>query len=121
MRRLLLTLLIVPLALAGCSQSGSESPPSEPPVASATPEPTGEALPAGSAADNYCSAVDEFITTFEKSAKDPLDADMAAVNAKAQELRRQATELAGELFDNPEGIAQVQQCTERLQKFTARG
>ncbi len=115
LRSLLVPCLV--LIVAGCSstievdESGAQ--PSIPP-SSSTPTAVG-----ASAADRYCDGVDEFISASEKALKDPLDADTAALEDKAQELRAQANSLAGELIDDPDAITQVQGCTERLQEFNS--
>lgn len=116
MRRMLLTLIVLLLSLTAC---GSPAEPS--PVASGmSSDPAAESPAAdSSAADNYCRGVDEFIATSQKALKDPLDADTKEITAQARDLQAQATALAGELIDDPDGIAQVQACTEKLQEFNA--
>jgi hypothetical protein len=111
-----LPLVLAPLLLFGCS---SDETPGTP--VSAAPETTSAAPADGTVADEYCAAVDEFLAAAKKAAADPLKADTDQVKAQVQELRNRASELAGELFNNPEGIAQVQQCTQKLQEFSQEG
>lgn len=115
MRRLLVTMLVVPLAVAACSSGTTPAPAPDSPSASA---PSASATGA-SAADAYCTGVDEFIAASKKALKDPLEADTQALTAQARELQAQATALAGELIDDPAGVTQVQQCTEKLQEFNS--
>lgn len=114
MRRLTVALLITPLAVAACSSPA----PSPAESASAASAPS-VSESASTAADAYCSSVDEFIAASRKALKDPLDADTQALSAQAKELQAQATALAGELIDDPAGVTKVQQCTEKLQDFNS--
>ena len=113
MRRLVLALLVVPLAMTGCSAEATpaaESTSAAAPSASAT---------GATAADAYCQGVDEFLAASRQALKDPLKADTQDLTAQARELQPQATALAGELIDDPDGVTQVQRCTEKLQEFNS--
>lgn len=113
MRRLVLTLLVVPLALTACSSEAAA------PAASAPPAAPSASATGASAADSYCQGVDAFIAASRQALKDPLKADTQELTAQARELQAQATALAGELIDDPAGVTQVQQCTEKLQEFNS--
>ncbi len=136
MRRLLL-LLVAPLVLAACGQQSApqtSAPAPEQPTSAATtapqventtappdfadPTPTTDPGVDADAADQYCEAVDEFLKASRKAASDPLNADTKELQEQIQNLQAQASSLAGELFDNPEGITQVTQCTQKLQEFS---
>lgn len=114
MRRLTVVLLAAPLALAACSSTSSA--PTTTASVSAVPSVSASA---STAADAYCQSVDEFIAASKKALKDPLKADTQELSAQAKDLQAQATALAGELIDDPEGVTQVQQCTEKLQDFNS--
>lgn len=118
MRRVLLALIVVGFAVPACSQTTAEPAASTAPTApAASAEPS--VAPESSAADNYCRGVDEFIATSKAALKAPLEADTKDITAQARTLQEQATALAGELINDPAGIAQVQACTEKLQEFNA--
>ncbi len=110
-----LPLALAPVLLFGCSATETTSAPTT------ASEATSQAPADSTVADDYCAAVDEFLAAAKKAAQDPLKADTDQVKAQVQELRNRASELAGELFNNPEGIAQVQQCTQKLQEFSQEG
>jgi hypothetical protein len=115
MRRVLLALIVVGFAIPACSQQTAE--PASPTAPTSVAEPS--IPPGSSAADNYCRGVDEFIATSKAALKDPLEADTKDITAQARSLQEQATALAGELINDPDGIAQAQACTEKLQEFNA--
>lgn len=120
MRRLLLALVVMPMVLAGCTLATTSTPAStDSAAAPGSATPSIEATPAGTAADEYCRSVDEFIAASQKALKNPLKADTKALTEQARELQEQATNLAGELIDNPDGITQVQACTKKLEEFNS--
>lgn len=133
MKRVLGLVLVVPLVFGGLVACGGDDATTEATVAAtpvettATVEPsapasmeaTDDAMPAGSAVDEYCQKVDEYAVEAKKLIEDPTSVNAAELQARAQELQDTASQLTQELIEDPSQATKVQECTTRLQEALA--
>lgn len=120
------------LALAACSSttadpvasaSPSASPSATMPNGTESPSVTASTSPSTSAAPNsaverYCRGVDAFIAASRQALKDPTKADTEKLQQQASALAEQARGLLAELIANPELVSRVDECTQKLNRFT---
>lgn len=108
------------------SQPVAAAPVESPPTVEATPTveptPTVEAVPTLEAsgddpAEVFCLQVEEFIAAIERTQLAPSAETAQELARQTEDLAAVATELSGELADDPASQKKIRKCSEQLEQF----
>jgi maltose-binding protein MalE len=122
MRRLLGLTTIAVLLVGGAVACGDDKEEGGSDTTAKSSEDSGSSSGSGNKqVDEFCDAVDEYSAEMEKALEDPMNADTAALQAKATELTQQAADLTATLIDEPELAQDVTDCSEKLTQAATGG